>query len=203
MPLASFLGPFQEVTAAPAAGAANLAAAGNAAAVVATGSSKHLPVSMEQPAPTEWCWAATTAGICTYYAQSRGIGTALSACQVAGNCLYVSCCPEPTDPHDPRNREYALQGALDMVGRLADFTQGVLKFDEIAQEIEAGRPICCHIAWDSSNPDNGHFNAIVGYDAGTGDVDICDCMGNQTLPYQTFLTAYRGSGSWDWTYRTS
>ena len=197
MPVASFLGPFQDVTNAPVAGEAS------AAAVPTSGRSKHLPVSMEQPVPTKWCWAATTAGICSFYAELRGLGTVLSACQVATNCLYVSCCPEPTDPNDPRNREYALQGALDMVGRLASCTQGVLNFDKISQEIDADRPICCHIAWDASNPDNGHFNAIIGYDADNGDVDICDCIGNQTLPYQTFLTAYRGSGRWDWTYQTN
>ena len=71
-------------------------------------------------------------------------------------------------------------------------------------EINRNRPVCCHIAWDPNNPDNGHFNVIVGYDSLHQDVDICDCLfGDQTLPYVKFLSAYQTNGTWDYTYLTS
>jgi papain like cysteine protease AvrRpt2 len=189
----SFLAPFTDV-----------AAPGAQASLTAT--SRTLSISIEQPTPTNWCWAATAAAVASFYAAVHGVGQALTACQVATQCLFTSCCPEPTDPTDPRNQEYALEGALRAIQHLAGDgpLQGPLDFPAIVTEIEGERPICCHIAWDPSNPDNGHFNAIVGYDTANQDIDISDCLyGTQTLPHDTFTTAYRGAGTWDLTYLTS
>jgi hypothetical protein len=196
--LPSFLGPFKEVTAGP------VEPPEEASSQEQGARSKHLSVPIVRPLPTEWCWAATAAAIASFYALVDNVGRVLTACQVATECLFTPCCPDPADPADPRNREYALEGALSAVGHLAqDPVMGALDFATIVREIDGDRPVCCHIAWDTSNPDNGHFNAIVGYDSGDQDVDICDCLyGNQTLPYATFTNAYEGKGTWDWTYLT-
>ena len=104
---------------------------------------------------------------------------------------------------DFRNRKHALEDALDAVKHLAQGPlPNTLDFAAIANEIDGGRPVCCHIAWDPANPDDGHFNVIVGYDFSNQDIDVCDCLGDSTLPYTTFLTAYQGKGSWDITYLT-
>jgi hypothetical protein len=199
MTLASFLAPVQTVPAA--ATAPKPAAFGSSA----EGGSKRLPFSMERPQPTEWCWAATAAAISAFYSLLHHAGQAYSVCQVATKCLGSSCCPEPLDPQDLRNQEYALEGALNAVGHLAqDPIGGALDFSSVVGEINAQRPVCCHITWDAGNPDNGHFNAIVGYDLANQDVDVCDCLyGDQTLPYATFTNAYQTNGSWDVSYLTS
>lgn len=193
MPSSSFLGPFVEVPD----GAAPAAAPGAAA--------NRLPFTMQHPQPTEWCWAATTAAVATFYASVHSAGEAMTPCQVATLCLGPECCPEPTDPSDSRNQEYALEGALRAVQHLAaDPVTGALDFQAIVNEIDGSRPVCCHIAWDPANPDNGHFNAVVGYDSAHQEVDVSDSLyGDQTLPYQTFAQAYRGTGTWDLTYLTS
>ena len=193
MAVADFLGPFNDVP------------GPDAVAAPAPGPAKRLSFSMAQPKPTEWCWAATTAAVASFYASVHGVGNPLTPCQVATQCLYTECCPEPTDPSDPRNREYAIEGALRKVGHLAQDPIGdSIGFDQIVSEINADRPICCHIAWDPINPNDGHFNAIIGYDATTRDLDISDCLYlDQTLPYDTFKTAYQHKGSWDLTYLTS
>ncbi len=174
-------------------------------ATAGTPVSRQLALSIEHPAPSNWCWAATAAAVAAFYAAIHGTGQTQTACQVATQCLFTACCPEPTDPGDPRNQEYALEGALRVVQHLADGPiQAPLDFPTIVQEIEGERPICCHITWDSSNPDNGHFNAIIGYDATSQDIDVSDSLyGAQTLPLATFATAYRGTGTWDLAYLTN
>lgn len=198
MPSPSIFGPYVDVPAGPDAANAPVPA------TAADGASKRLAFSMAHPKPTEWCWAATAAAVASFYASVQGTGQALTPCQVATQCLFTACCPEPTDPADSRNREYALEGALSTTGHLAQGpVPGTLDFQSIVTEIDGDRPVCCHIAWDSANPDNGHFNAIVGYDTANQDVDISDCLyGDQTLLYTAFKNAYQGNGTWDLTYLT-
>jgi hypothetical protein len=74
----------------------------------------------------------------------------------------------------------------------------------VVQAIKAGHPVCCHIQWESSGAAGGHFNAIVGYDAGSRDVVVADpesSYGVCTVPYDAFLANYHG-GSWDQTCLT-
>jgi hypothetical protein len=166
--------------------------------------SKRLRLAIAATRPSEWCWAATAAAIASFYAQRSGAGEQPTACQVATQCLFTQCCPEPVDRADPRNRKYALDGALRAVHHLANEPiPGPLDFQRIVREIDAERPVCCHIAWNRHDPDDGHFNAIVGYDIRNQDIDISDCLfQDQTLPYEVFAKAYQGSGVWDITYLT-
>lgn len=113
MPLPSFLGPFTDVPTGTAAADTAVSAAGLGAA------SKRLVFSMAQPKPTEWCWAATAAAVASFYASVHQVGQPLTPCQVATQCLFTECCPEPTDPTNSRNREYALEGALSTLNHLA------------------------------------------------------------------------------------
>jgi len=196
VPLPAFFGPLQAVPAAPAV----------AGAVPAAARAKRLNVAMERPQPTEWCWAATTAAVTSFYAALHHTGQAVTACQVATDCLFTPCCPEPTDPADPRNREYALEGALSTEGHLAQGPlDGPLDFAAVMTEIDADRPVCCRITWEADSSQNAHFNAIVGYhDDALRDLDVSDCLyGDHTLPYDTFAQSYQGKGRWAQTYLTS
>jgi hypothetical protein len=92
---------------------------------------------------------------------------------------------------------WALEDALGVIHHLAEGpTGGVLPFSSIISEINAGRPVCCHISW-------GHFNVIVGYyDDSAQDIVVRDPLfGEKTLPYEMFVSSYHG-GAWDDSYLT-
>jgi hypothetical protein len=93
---------------------------------------------------------------------------------LATQCLGPECCPEPFDENDGRNQEFAIQTALEIAdSHLAQPPmQAALDFPTIMGEINRNRPICCHISWDLSDPNNGHYNVIIGYDSTTLDIDV-------------------------------
>ncbi len=195
MALADFLGPFLPVP-----GAADSVTP----APPAPGKTPRcLAVVMPRPKPTEWCWAATTSAVCTYFA-GRGSGAPASPCEIATVWLQTACCPEPTDPNDSRNVPFGLEGPLGAPpGHLAEPPSAALEFDQVMAQIDLGRPVCCHIAWHATSPDQGHYNMIVGYDPATQDVDVRDCLySDSSLPFDAFRNAYQGSGSWDTSYLT-
>lgn len=204
MPVARFLGQLQNVTPVAVAAVAGAAPAGR---------SGHLAVSIEKQVPSEWCWAATVSAISTFYALVRNIGDALTPCQVATQIIGQQCCPAPTDPSDPRNYEFDMEVALNGVnpshlgrGPIArqDPSNPPMSFADIMTEIDGQRPIVCRIAWDPNNLEtNGHYNAIVGYDAANQDVDVRDCLYDDTsMPLSIFATSYRDQGIWHLAYLT-
>ena len=188
MQLPSFLGPFLDVPAVPAA-----APAENAPAYGVI-----LPFTMQVQQQTEWCWAATAASVSAYY----NAAPVLTQCQVASECLGgLECCitplPPPPPPYWEGNCSFALDAALSVVKHLAAGPTGaVLPFASIMSEINGQRPVCCHISC-------GHFNAIVGYhNDSTQDIVVRDPLhGEQTLPYAMFVSNYNGS-AWDDSYLT-
>lgn len=188
----SFLGPFEDV---PTARATELAG-GDA-------KQKVLPLSMQGQQQDQWCWAATAASISAFY----NVPPIMTQCQIASQCLGMTCCITPLPPSQTPpwqgDREYALDVALDVIGHLsAPAISGSVPFATVVSEIDAGRPICCHVSWDS---DTGHFNAIVGYyDDGNQDVVVRDPLygGDQILPSASFEGSYQQGGTWDYSYLT-
>ena len=192
MPLPSFLGPFVDVPAAPAAQLAANRPPGGA------GAPHILTFTMQDQQQTEWCWAATAASVSAYY----NVAKVWTQCEVASQCLGMDCCiiplPPPPPPYWAGNRMYTLDFALNVIQHLASGPTGdVLTFSSITDEIKGGRPVCCHISW-------GHFNVIVGYyDDSNQDIVVRDPLhGEQTLPYAMFVSSYYG-GAWDDSYLTS
>lgn len=163
-----------------------------------------LPLSMQPQQQTEWCWAAAAASVSAFYRDSPPT----SQCQLASQCLNMNCCVEPLPPPPPPiwpgNKMYTLNVALSVIGHLSGEPAGKpLDFATVVAEISAGRPVCCHISWESG-PVGGHFNAIIGYDEVNEDVTIADpsgVFGGGTFPYKTFVTDYHG-GKWDDSYLT-
>jgi hypothetical protein len=155
-----------------------------------------LSFSMQSQQQSEWCWAATSASISAFY----GPGSPATQCQIAASCLTLACCSQPFP--STCNQAYYLDRALTVVGHLAaPPSSGALPFASVTNEINAGRPLGCHITWSDGS---GHFNAIYGYDASVFDVDVGDpYYGNQTLPYSAMTNSYQGSGVWDYSYLTS
>jgi papain like cysteine protease AvrRpt2 len=188
MPLPSFLGPFR-----------NIPAPAPAAPPLGGGGANPLPFTMQTQDFSEWCWAATSSSVCAFYNRPP----LMTQCQIASACLNLACCVDPAPPPPwPCNAPYYLDQALTQTGNLAaPATNGALPFASVTTEIDAGRPVGCHISWSGGG---GHFNAIYGYDAANQDVDLGDpYYGNQTLPYATLVSSYQNLGAWDYSYLTN
>jgi len=181
MPVPNFLGPLVPVVLSPPLG-------GGAPSNV-------LAFSIQAQQCSEWCWAATASSFAAFYANAAG----MTQCQIAGSCLGISCCSTPVPM--PCNQPGALDQALQVVEHLAAPPAPTpYSMASLQSEIDGGRPVCCHIKWSD---ETGHFNAIYGYDAGVGDVDVGDpYYGNQTTPYTTLQTDYQSAGVWDYYYLT-
>jgi hypothetical protein len=186
MNLPAFLGPYVQVP---------LAQARKTFAPLG-GASAKLSFAMQKQVQDEWCWAATSSSVCAYYQRPP----LQSQCEVASACLGIACCTNPVP--GPCNQPYYLDRALGETGNLSGaIISGALSLADIATEIDAGRPICCHISWRGGG---GHFNAIYGYDDANQDIDLGDPFyGNQTLPLLSLLSNYQSAGTWDFSYKTS
>jgi hypothetical protein len=93
---------------------------------------------MEPQSLSKWCWAATTASVRRFYET----GSVPSQCQIATTYLGRNCCPPGPDIEtNPNNRVYALNVALG-AHLNGQPIAGVLSFDDVVEQIEAGRPIC-------------------------------------------------------------
>jgi hypothetical protein len=152
-----------------------------------------LGFAMQTQQGSNWCWAATASSVSCFFNPA----STWTQCAVADACLQNNCCAAPA----PCDVTYSLDVPLSQTGNLQgtpfpgpDTTAGV------QAEIKAGRPVCCHISWQGGG---GHFVAISGYDAATGDVFVVDPLGTSvSLPFGTFVSSYQGSGGWDYTYNT-
>lgn len=194
MSLPSFLGPFAPVPAPH--------GHGHALSPIGGGAAHSLSFKMQTQTQTEWCWAATSASIDDFYLRAGG----KSQCQVATGLLGGNCCTTPGS--STCNQPYYLDLALTWVGHLAQpcilnaipLASNGGAAPSVEDEIDAGRPIGCHISWSGGG---GHFNAIHGYDRNTQDVDVADPFySTHTLPYSVFQTKYQSTGTWDASYLT-
>lgn len=181
---AAFLGPFEALRSPAEMHALPIGGGGLAA--------NALSFDMQRQEQDYWCWAATTSSVSRYF----NSGSPWDQCEVASASLGAECCAAPL----PCDRPYTLDDPLGLVGNLQLLVASSDVRENVELEINAGRPVCCHITWTDGS---GHFVAVSGYDWNTDDVIIEDPLyGPQTVPFHTFVSSYRGTGSWDFTYYT-
>jgi eukaryotic-like serine/threonine-protein kinase len=111
--------------------------------------------------------------------------------------------PDVADLHKD-SRPERLEDALGITRTLSQaLAASSCLFDEIRQEIDAGRPVCVRIGWQP-NEAYGHFVVIRGYSmssVGEQWVDITDpYYFDSTVPYDQFVYAYLDAGEWTDTY---
>jgi len=154
---------------------------------------RSLAFAMQTQQGDNWCWAATTSSVAQFFDP----GSTWTQCDIASACLQVQCCATPR----PCDVQFTLDDPLRRTGNLqGNPFAGNDTMDNLQLEIDGGRPVCCHISW---NGGGGHFVAISGYNRGTDDVFIEDPLyGEDSVPFSEFVSSYRGSGSWDFTYYT-
>jgi hypothetical protein len=154
---------------------------------------KSLGFTVQHQRQTQWCWAAVTSSVATYYKSPSWTQCRLANLQLGQS----SCCAGGSTAEC--NRPWFLDKALDQVGNLSEFTTAPLTLPQIVAELDAGRPIGVRIGWGGGG---GHFVAIGGYSQDV--VDVHDpWFGNSSIDYLAFRSRYQGNGRWTHSYRTT
>lgn len=152
-----------------------------------------LPFDMERQIMILWCWAASGKSISKFY-DHQSVWT---QCSVAAATLNTGCCQDP----GPCNKAWLLQDALKTTGNFIRFS-GPLSFEEVKQELTAGKVVACRIGWSDGS---GHFVVIHGCrsDAGVDYFRIDDPNSGKTEATENgFRTAYLGRGRWTHSFIT-
>jgi hypothetical protein len=139
-----------------------------------------------------WCWAAVTSGVSFYFNPgSQWIQSALATRLISSSCAGINTINAAT-ASGICNSTLDLAKSLEMTGNFAGDLIRPLSFNEVVQQINAGFPICCQIVF--AGVDTSHFVVVYGYEG--INVVIGDSQaGIFTVPYNNFLTNYRG-GRW-------
>lgn len=156
-----------------------------------------------------WCWAAAAVSITKFYQPTSG----WNQCDLVDLEFETSTCCQANSVEDC-NRSWRLDWALKSLEHFERIETGPTAMQTIKAEIDAQRPVGVRIGWGGSGDANkGHFPVITGYliQTVTGDIlpfverflTIQDPEFNlQFVPYDTFCSAYRGSGTWTHTFFT-
>jgi hypothetical protein len=151
--------------------------------------SRTLPVSYVMQRTPVWCWAATADMVLKYY------GVTVDQCEIVSTYLQRNCCVGGVGDAfcAVTARSMAdIQTALAIGGVRSGYVPRPLTFDEIASEINAGRPMIAGYRGSFS----GHVVVITGFDRPSSTIVIYDpYYGVFTVPYaQTFT--YNGQLVW-------
>lgn len=150
-----------------------------------------MPFLMEKQKQSEWCWAAVALSIERYFSPYSVWGQCGIAAQVLKDAK--DSCEYPENHDEPAQ----LETALAVVSRLRNTRKGPMKFEEIQQELDAGRPVCVRIKWIG---DGAHFVVLTGYKVSRSNlkmVDIADPLyPDSTRAFDDFPSAYQGGGEW-------
>ncbi len=159
--------------------------------------SKQLAFNMEMQTQSNWCWAATSTSVSHFY----WFWSTWSQCRVANSELGQSDCCHSTVP-SVCNVPWYLDKALTRTHNFVSITGQKASFQQVRDEIDAGRPVGARIGW---NGGGGHFMVIYGYSRllGMEYFDIDDPIwGKSHLAVSDFASNYQGSGTWTHTYFT-
>ena len=154
--------------------------------------------TMQHQEQTQWCWAATSNSVAHYY----NAGSTWTQCGVVNAEFGRSdCCSVPAT--NDCNQPWTLGTALTRVGHLASMVAASTSFADLRTELDNGRPLGVRIGWSGGG---GHFNVVGCYASnvlGLQSIEIEDpWYGTSVWDYDTFRTAYQGTGSWTHSYKT-
>ena len=148
---------------------------------------------------TQWCWSATATSVALYY---NAVSTWTQCSLVNAEFGRSDCCTSPASNNC--NLPWTLDTALTRVGHLAAVTGTTTTFADLRTELDNGRPLGARIGWSGGG---GHFNIVSCYTwnlllrAQTLQIED-PWYGTSVWDYDTFRTAYQGTGSWTHSYRT-
>ena len=156
---------------------------------------------MQEQEADQWCWAAVAVSVANFIKPNPD----LCQCKLAARAFGIPGGCSGTPPPAACNRPLGLIRALNELSlHSGDPIVGPISFDHVRDTIDSGWPVPVRIVWDD-NPGNAHFVVITGYSVATSGapcVQVDDPFyGRSLVDYDTFVTSYHGSGSWERTYR--
>ncbi|HFP9327714.1 TPA: papain-like cysteine protease family protein [Raoultella planticola] len=162
-----------------------------------TFSSRQLAFNMQSQTQTNWCWAATATSVSHFYSSI----SEWTQCKLAGEELeQTNCCCNPVP--SLCNVTWYLEKALSRTNNFVTQITGIATFQQVCDEIDAGRPVGARIGWQGGG---GHFLVIYGYSLidSVEYFDIDDPIyGKNHMTVMDFSSNYQGFGFWTHTYFT-
>ena len=155
-----------------------------------------LPFNMQLQTQSNWCWAATATSVSEFYS----IFCNWTQCKVASQEMASDCCATPGST--TCNQPWYLDKALSRTNNHVSISGGTLSWEDVKDELEKGLVVGARIGWSGGG---GHFMVIHGVSkvGNTKYLHIDDPIYQKSvLPYNTFATAYQGSGTWTHYYIT-
>jgi hypothetical protein len=162
----------------------------------AVGGGRLLDIEVPTQEQDEWCWCAVAIGVRQFYETTFH----LRQCQVAGAVLGRNACANPSQANEQARPETALRH-LNVFDR---HVSSSLKFEDVVDEIDAGRPLVARVQF--LNNGLHHVVVIRGYRKSMGTELLVDDPAKDakdgTVSYSAMLTGYRYWGEWTDTYFT-
>lgn len=156
--------------------------------------------AIQQQQMSEWCWAACTSAICSFYNDNPvpsqpELEAALNS---KPSCAYGPLTEFCNDPCD-------LETSLTYVTHLGQAFSDVLLPDFVLNELSRQKPICCQMDIPGIG---GHAVIIVDVQQNNSQVmlQVADPANGQIMPmlYEDFRDNYRGGGgTWNRSYTTN
>jgi hypothetical protein len=159
------------------------------------------PFAMAKQSQENWCWATVAASVSNYYHNNGSSG--FTPCLLANVQLgATTCCFDGSTPQC--NQAWYLDRALVETDNYYTYFPRAATQIEVQTEILSSRPLGVRIGWANSGG-RGHFVAIDGFSYPSYVLSVQDPESgtSTTLDYNTFLTAYRGTGQWTHSYWTT
>ncbi|GGX85730.1 papain-like cysteine protease family protein [Streptomyces hiroshimensis] len=146
-------------------------------------------INMQKQEKTQWCWDASGNTIAAYWGYNY---TQTQFCDLAHAATGVSCANQPATLGD-------MAGAWGRMG-FSNTGTGVsssLSFNEVSNEVNAGRPMGVRIGWTSGG---GHMNVVYGYDESDNTIGVGDPWPDtQTYTWWKYAD-YVSNSSFKWTH---
>ena len=160
--------------------------------------SKTLAFVIEHQQQTEWCWAAVSKSVSTFFDSAAG----WTQCAIVNSEMGRSdCCTKGGSPFC--NCTWYLERALQRVSKFRNMLNSPSDRLTVRGEVDISNPMGARILWARGG---GHFVALYGYDDSDPDhllVVVGDpWYGASIVDFDTFTTNYLGMGSWTHSYFT-
>lgn len=157
------------------------------------------PFIMAKQNQENWCWSTVATCIARYYHSDSGFTPCLLANVQLG---ATTCCVDGSTPQC--NQAWYLDRALVETDNYYTYFPRPATQTEVQTEVLSNRPLGVRIGWANSGG-RGHFVAIDGFSYPSYLISVEDPETGSatTLDYNTFLTAYRGTGQWTHSYWTT
>ena len=149
-----------------------------------------LNVQIPHQEQDNWCWCAIAVGVGKFFDSTF----TLTQCETAAIVLGIGdACSRPKDPDV--DTVFELGVTLSKFGHFVRMT-GVLKFDDIREQIDAQRPIGVQVLFMNSGVT--HFTVIRGYRTDPEPILVIDdpFYDESEWSYREFVDTYKGSGAW-------